>query len=267
MALIHCRFFSKSLFMNTDITVIIPTFSSSNLQGGPDAGYMKPGKKCKVLYLLHGIYGDCSNWERYTRIEQYADDHGLAVVMPSAENSFYTDMAHGQRYYTYICEELPAFAEMMFPISDRREDTFIAGLSMGGYGAYKLALSRPEKFSCAASLSGALDIKALYLEAQRQGNMPFSISDIWESADSIAETGSDLLVLLQQLKEQGKDIPRLYQACGTEDPMYALNTAVRDRIRGMGVDLTFYEEHGAHEWSFWDRTIAKVIDWLPLQEG
>lgn len=265
MALIHCRFFSKTLFMNTEITVIIPTFLSSDLQGGDPSRYMTPGKKCRVLYLLHGIFGDCSNWERYTRIEQYADEHGLAVIMPSAENSFYTDMAHGQRYYTYISREVPAFAEMMFPISDRKENRFIAGLSMGGYGAFRLALSEPQRFSCAASLSGALDIRAMYLEAERLGNMPFSISDIWENADSIAKTDSDPLVLLQQLKDRGEEIPKLFEACGTENPMYPMNIAVRDRIRGMGVDLTYYEEHGAHEWKFWDHAIEKVIEWLPLQ--
>lgn len=166
MALIHCSFFSRTLMENTDLNIIIPTFDSADLFNPKDH---HPEHGFKTLYLLHGMYGNYADWERYTGIEAYAQAKNLAVIMPSAANSFYTDMAHGNKYYTYITEELPVFAKSLFPISDTREDTFIAGLSMGGYGAWKIALNHPERFSYAASLSGAVDINTVYKMACAPG--------------------------------------------------------------------------------------------------
>ena len=111
-----------------------------------------------MLYLLHGLTDDHTGWQRYTSIERYADEAGLAVVMPAVHHSFYTDEVHGHAYWTYVSEELPALVHRLFRVSDRPEDTFAAGLSMGGYGAVKLALSHPDRYAAAASLSGTLDI-------------------------------------------------------------------------------------------------------------
>ena len=109
-----------------------------------------------VLYLLHGLSDDETIWMRRTSIERYAAQYGLAVVMPNGARSYYADMLRGGKYWTYLSEELPKVMQSFFRISDRREDTFAAGLSMGGYGAMKLALHCPERFAAAASLSGAL---------------------------------------------------------------------------------------------------------------
>ncbi len=113
-----------------------------------------------TLYLLHGLSDDDSIWLRRTSIERYVADLGIAVVMPQVHRSFYTDMAEGGRYWTFISEELPTLARSFFPLSHQREDNFVAGLSMGGYGAFKLALRKPEQYAAAASLSGALDMVA-----------------------------------------------------------------------------------------------------------
>ena len=147
--LLHCSFKSPILRRNTDINVILPTPREEGqvlTTGWP------------VLYLLHGMHGDYNSWVYNSNIIRYAEDHGVAVVMPSALNSFYQDMVHGERFFTYLTEELPQYIQTLFPVSKKREDTFIAGLSMGGYGAYLLALSRPDLYSAAASLSGALDM-------------------------------------------------------------------------------------------------------------
>ena len=158
MALIHCSFFSQSLMLSMSAYVVLPqpaaalTWESGGL----------PERKHPVLYLLHGLSDDHTIWQRRTSIERYIDPYvdplGLAVVMPDVHRSWYTDMAHGSRYWTYISEELPALMRSFFPISEARDDNFVAGLSMGGYGAFKLALSHPERYAAAASLSGALDI-------------------------------------------------------------------------------------------------------------
>ena len=125
--LLNCHFRSAVLRRNTSITVILPT---------PEEESAPIQKDMKVLYLLHGLHGDETSWMRYTSIERYASESVIAVVMPGVGNSFYQDMAHGERFYTYMTEELPKFIEGLFPVSRKREDTYIAGLSMGGYGAW-----------------------------------------------------------------------------------------------------------------------------------
>lgn len=262
MALMHVNFFSRTLFENTDLYVVIPTYDPSDLSQGRTSGRRADGRKLPVLYLLHGIYGDASDWVRNTGIERYAQEADIAVVMPGARNSFYTDMSHGSRYYTYICQEVPQFAEELFPISSRREDKYIAGLSMGGYGAFKIAFANPDQFSKAASLSGALAIEPLYQMAVQQNMFPGDVKDVWESAEQIHHTENDVLYSFSQLKEKNVPAPKLFQACGTEDPLYQMNVGVRDALKAAGADLTWQEGPGAHEWDFWDQHIREVIKWL-----
>jgi S-formylglutathione hydrolase FrmB len=111
-----------------------------------------------VLYLLHGLSDDHTAWSRYTSIGRYAEAAGLAVVMPAVHRSFYANESAGHRYWDFVSEELPEVVRTFFQVSDRSEDTFVAGLSMGGYGAVRLALTFPGRYAAAASMSGALDI-------------------------------------------------------------------------------------------------------------
>ncbi|MBC7251612.1 MAG: hypothetical protein H5T62_15205 [Anaerolineae bacterium] len=143
----------------TTVTVTLPFPVFNPLSPGEtlDDIYGSVGK-CKTLYLFHGAFADSSSWSLYSRVEEYADRHGLAVVMPNVGNSFYADLWHGPAYWTFVSEELPRFVRSVFPLSDKREDNFVAGLSMGGYGAFKLVLNKPEKFAAGISLSGVLDI-------------------------------------------------------------------------------------------------------------
>ena len=154
MALIQCHFFSEVLGLSTSMTVILPqqTLGQIGMSG------KARGDKHPTLYLLHGLSDDDSIWLRRTSIERYVAGLGLAVVMPNVHRSFYTDMEYGGRYWTFLTEELPAVARSFFPLSDAREDNFVAGLSMGGYGAFKWALRHPDRFAKAASLSGVTDI-------------------------------------------------------------------------------------------------------------
>ena len=142
MALMHVQFFSNELQMETALDAIIPRSCA---------------RPCPVLYLLHGCSDDHTIWQRRTAIERYADPLGLAVIMPGVARSFFTDMASGPRYYSFVSEELPGLVRGWFPVSRLRRDTYVAGLSMGGYGAFKLAMRHPENYAAAASLSGALD--------------------------------------------------------------------------------------------------------------
>ncbi len=249
MALIQCDFFSETLQLCTSMNVILPQPART--------GY-------PVLYLLHGLSDDHTIWLRRTSIERYVEPLGLAVVMPAVHRSFYADMAHGNRYWTFVSQELPALARSFFPISRRREETFVAGLSMGGYGAFKLALSFPRRFAAAASLSGALD---------QAGGLP-ETAPVWRAEmetvygdlSQVAGGPNDVMHLARRLARATGPRPRLYQCCGTEDFLYDQNLRFRDQARALGLDLTYEEGPGEHEWGYWDRMIQQVLAWLPLQD-
>src|SRR5512136_2225247 len=142
MALLHIDHVPETVKVNLPLYIILP-----------DPGKMGevPVAKRKVLYLLHGLSDDASAWQRYTSIETVANAYGLVVVMPSVGRSFYIDQPNGQLYFTYLMEELPHYLSDVFDLAPRREDAFIVGLSMGGYGAFKAALLHPERFFAAAS--------------------------------------------------------------------------------------------------------------------
>ena len=173
----------------------------------------KASDKYPVLYLLHGLSDDHTIWARRTSIERYVASLGLAVVMPAVHKSFYTDMAKGDRYWTFVSEELPQIVRSFFPISAAREDNFVAGLSMGGYGAFKLALRCPDKFIAGASLSGALNIADLAKNRNPQRAWEYVFGDL----DKIKGSDNDLLYLAEKVAKSNGPKPMLYQCCGTED--------------------------------------------------
>lgn len=261
MALFDIKLFSTSLMTNTDIRVVVPT---PDEPFHPDATpFYQPGKKYQVLYLLHGAYGDCTVWTRNTGIERYAQQHKLIVVSASVTNSCYLDMAHGSKFMTYMTKELPAFINAMFPVSTRREDTFIAGISMGGYGALRLALETPERFGCAVTLSGAVDMAMLVENTPAGAPSPMNFTDIF-GPDPIRGSDNDIFALLNKRLAEGRSIPKLYQCCGTDDFLYGMNLHVKAALEKLPVDLTYDECPGAHNWDYWDPQIRKVLDWLPL---
>ncbi len=266
MAYIKTHFFSTALCFGTDINVFIPTPDADELLTGKKNDYFVPGVKYQVLYLLHGAYGDYTDWLHLTSIERYAQDHKIAVIMPSAANSFYQDMNYGSDYLTYICEELPKFCEANFPISPRREDTFVAGLSMGGYGALKVALERPDKFSCAVSLSGAIDLENVIGGLAGMPGSPFVPQDIFGDKE-IAGSDADIFALIRKLQAEGKELPRVYMAIGTEDFLYEANQSARQKFAALGVDVTYEEGPGIHNWVFWDAYIQHALNWLPLKNA
>ncbi|UKS30418.1 esterase family protein [Paenibacillus sp. HWE-109] len=254
MAFIDCHFFSDSLGVSASMHVILPQVAKSQI-GLASSVY---GDKHPTLYLLHGLSDDHTIWMRRTSIERYASELGIAVVMPAVNRSFYADMASGPNYWTFISEELPALARSFFPLAEERELNYAAGLSMGGYGAMKLALTHPDRFAAAASLSGALDISG------RAISFPDDFKLIYGDVTKIKGSGDDLFHLADQLSVYQGVKPELYQCCGTEDFLYEDNIRFRDYCRDLKLNLTYEEEPGTHEWGYWDRKIQNVLNWLPL---
>jgi putative tributyrin esterase len=254
----HLRidFFSDALSLSTSMTVLLPQRTTTQIGlTGVTAEGLPP-----VLYLLHGLSDDDTTWLRRTSVERYVAPLGLAVVMPQVHRSFYADEHHGGRYWTFLSEELPALVASWFRVSDRREDTFVAGLSMGGYGALKWALRQPERFAAAASLSGALHIGGPHAGPVRAED-PRILDRIYGGNDP-SGTDEDLLALVERTDVTGA--PALYVCCGEQDELLAGNHRFLDACAATGLPVTSSFGPGEHDWAYWDSTIQDVLAWLPL---
>jgi S-formylglutathione hydrolase FrmB len=266
MAYFQCNFYSQSLKSNTTIGIILPSPDSNDIFGNGDLSYFTPGIRFQTLYLFHGAYGDFSDWTRNTSIERYAQERRLAVVMPSAGNSFYQDMFQGEPYLTFVSEELPRFVQTAFPLSATREDNFTAGLSMGGYGALKIALSKPEQYAAAASLSGAVDLVGLVQgNASPSGGNPFAFERIFQNYTHLENTDADLFHLIRQNRAANRPSTKLFISCGTEDFLYPLHLGAKQTLAALDTDVHFEEHHGSHNWQYWDTHIQRALDWMPLK--
>ena len=222
--------------------------------------------KAKTLYLLHGMSDDEGTWMRRTSIERYAEEHGLAVVMPDGGLGWYTDMYRGLAWFKFISGELPALCRRFFPIlSDKREDTYIGGNSMGGYGALKCALRAPRTFSKVISLSGALDAADTAINNTVPATRRYW-EDVFGPAEDVSGSENDLFAAATALTDPALR-PRIYMWCGTEDFLYGQNIRMRDHLRALGYDLTYEESPGDHQWRHWDKKIADALNWLLPGEG
>ena len=250
MALITLQYRSKALRMATTVDVILP-----------ESGSLGPDGCCKTLYLYHGLSDDQSSWRRYTSIERYAAKHGIAVIMPSVERSWYTDTAMGN-YFTFVTEELPQVCRSYFRcMTGRREDTFVAGESMGGYGAMKAALLCPETFGGCIALSGSYDI------TRKNRELTDTILGEWQSifgARPADLEGSefDLFAAAKRRAEEGTELPKMYLWCGTEDHLLGVSRRFHAHLEQLKIPHAYSESEGDHSWKWWDQQIQKALCWL-----
>lgn len=263
MAFIQVNFMSKSLLRTVTVNVILPVDKLM-----PDESQENSCKKFPTLYLLHGVMGNYTDWINGTGIQRWAEEKNLAVVMPSGENGFYVDHEKIHSLYgEFIGKELVEITRKMFPLSEKREDTFIAGLSMGGYGALRNGLKYGDTFSHIAGLSSALIIEGL---EKRTNEHPlfFERRDYAEAVfgdlTRVKESDKNPEWLATRRKAQGQIIPKIYMACGTEDFLLEPNRKLRDAFIADNLDLTYEEGPGGHEWDFWNRYMQRVLEWLPL---
>lgn len=259
MAFLSVDCFSEVLHMSVNLNVILP--QNISIDNPVNGGHFTP--PYPVLYLLHGYNGDHTVWVRRTSVERYASDKGIVIIMPAAHLSFYTDMHVGFRYWTFISEELPAICHDLFPqITTNPAQTFAAGLSMGGYGAFKLGLALPERFRAVASLSGAVDVAALMDRLQTQNPDEGDGFRYLYGEKEIRGSENDLFALAKRAQEEGKRLPEMYQWCGRQDFLYEDNIRLRDYLQSIGADLTYEEGKGDHQWKYWDSGIERVLIWI-----
>lgn len=263
MALIQANLYSQALMRTVSIQAVIPSDKVT-----------KPGKpverkQFKTLYLLNGLLGNDTDWLTGTRIERWAKDRDLAVIMPAGENHFYVDREiPGQQYGEFVGKELVELTRALFPLSDKREDTFIGGLSMGGYGATVNGLKYNDTFSHIVALSAAY-VKDRIEEASYDAPWITKNRSFYEyvfgDLNHIQGSDKDYEALILKLKEEKKEIPKFYLAIGTEDEeLLSANRDYHTFLQEQGVEVTYVEAPGAHEWDFWDSQIQKALEWLPL---
>jgi putative tributyrin esterase len=261
MALIDCKFFSETLGMCSTMRVVLPETTQQRVG---DVGVSRAGQAAfrghPTLYLLHGMSDDESIWTRSTNVERYASALGLAVVMPNVHRSFYTNMLHGYRYWDFVSSELLAKARAFFPLSSAREDNFVAGLSMGGHGAFKLALRLPQVFSAAASLSGVADV----IQFRESRSLDYEL--IFGATGPERGSEHDVFQLATALAASGEPMPRLYQCCGTEDFLLAQNRQLRAHLQPLGFDYLYEEGPGNHDWQYWEKAIDRTLRWLTINQ-
>ena len=252
MALIHLDHFSDSVGLNLPLYIALP----------------EPGKlaetsleSCKVLYLLHGLSDDASAWQRYTRVEYLAREMNLVVVMPSAGRSLYTDQANGQAYFTYITRELPQYLSEVFKFNLARENTAIAGNSMGGFGAFKAGFIHPELYGTVAAFSGLLSLNVFLMPIEKlhDPELMREMEMVFGSYDQIPGSDNDVAVWLRKAAANPSVYPALYAWCGNEDDLLPINRAVVEAATQAGIRITYTEAEGRHDWYFWDTYLERFL--------
>lgn len=244
MAQMHIKFYSTILQLMTTVNVIVPDS-------------IAPERPPAVLYLLHGLGGDADSWLTQTPLVRYVGDRQLIVIMPEVHRSFYADMICGNHYWTYLTNELPQKIKTWFPLTSDARRCFVAGLSMGGYGALKWGLNEPEKFVGIASMSGAVDIHSAKLWNHER---PEEFSWIF-GAD--VKPASDLFALVDRVSAVDGRKPEIIQFCGSADFLYEENQRFKTKLDSSTLPHRYIEKAGAaHEWSYWDQAIQTTLNWI-----
>ena len=257
MAFFQMNYHSDALGMGVSVNVILPE-KAKTMIGMTANG----GDTYKTLYLFHGLSDDQTIWMRRTSIERYAADHNIAVVMPSVARSWYTDTAYGAKYLTFVTRELPDVCRGFFRgMSDKREDTLVAGLSMGGYGAIKAALTCPERFGLCASLSGALDVSDFTRNRPLPEWRGIAGFDLMGGEDLLGGP-MDIYAMARRNAAEGKPFPKLYMWCGEQDGLIKHNDRYHALLNELGVEHVYETSEGNHSWKWWDLHIQDALNYL-----
>ena len=252
----HLIHFSKNLRGYADINLYLPV-------GTEYEDMIEPGEKFQTLWILHGGAGNFTEWAEYSAIEKLAMLNKFAVVMPDGDNSMFNDKPDGMNYYTYLTEELPAFLRKHFPLSDKREDNFICGLSMGGFGAAKAGFACPEKYSAVGIFSsGPADLLGDFMKGGPADN-----GFVFKPGDLEPGTPNDIWGNFLRLRDSGYPMPVIYDAVGRSDFLLPQFELFRQFARDNGMEdcVRFETFEGVHCWDVWDEAVHAFVDMLPLK--
>lgn len=249
MALIQLNFESETIGRTVEVMVILPVENSTQ-------------NVFSTIYLLHGLMGNHMDYLNHTDILQWAMVREIAVVMPNGENSYYVDWSHPfHAYGQFIGEELVWRTRQMFPLSSQVQNTMLAGLSMGGFGALRNGLKYTDTFGYVAALSSALNIYEKPEQIILPQEKPFL------NLENGSQTDKNPRWLANQCAlSKNQNNLKLFLACGLEDPYFNLNLNFSNELQNLGFSVKFHSEHGKHDWSFWNPALKAAIDWFYDQE-
>jgi putative tributyrin esterase len=273
MAVITCHLNETTLLgMATTVSIVIPEPPKGPLAPNQDPNHLVPAdRKYPVLWLLHGGGDIHSDWLHRSDIFDLASEYGIAVVMPDAQMSFFVDMAHGPQWFTYLTEALPAYVYEHFPISDKREDNFVAGASMGGYGALLFALRRPDRYSAVALFGAGVQLPQQYAAGPVSlgpsgGDFDIILGNAFGERDTVLGGPNDCYALARKVLEAGGPVPKVISLCGRNDFGFQQNIAYRDYLRKLGLGCDWYESDADHSFKTWHDFLPIVMEWLPIQK-
>jgi S-formylglutathione hydrolase FrmB len=233
------------------------------MMGGPNPAFQRP---MKTLVLLHGYSGTAIDWLAGSSIQDLCSQYNLAAIMPGCRNSFYLDReATGEAYGSFVGEELIAYARKTFGLSDRAEDTFICGFSMGGYGALEIGLKYTHNYSKLVDLSGALIYREVSEMTPPKGNMVANYAyyaATFGDPRTVLERDVNPEVLVKEKLARGEALPGIYMACGTEDMLIDVNRAFAAFLKEQGVEAEVHFTPGEHNWTFWNEYLEKAVRWM-----
>ena len=250
------RFYSNCLRRSTTFQMYLPY---DERQGFPVDKKDQPKGKPKTLFLLHGFTGDAGNW-----IPEYlSDKYNFAVVCPSGENSFWLDgISSGHEFCKFLGEELIGFVRKAFHLAENKDETYIMGMSMGGFGALHTALYYPDVFGKAAGLSSALIVHEVAGMTEGKGNEVANYEfyrECFGDPSKVLESDNNPETLVKKLKAAGKPLPEILMCCGTEDFLLENNRQFHQFLVDEGVDHTYEEDAGKHDMFFWNKYVEKFI--------
>ncbi len=262
MAQFQVNYFSGSLKKATTVQVIVP----NDLLPIMVEGNEHFERETKTLYLLHGFSGSGMDWMLGSQVQEMAIKYNLAIVMPSGDNSFYLDgKGTGRAYGSFVGEELVNYIAKTFGLSNKKDDIYIGGLSMGGFGAIHSAFKYCDTFHKVFALSSALIIHNI---KNKESNFRDEIADYdyyrftFGDLSKVEESENNPEFLVKKMQKEGKQIPSLYMACGTEDFLLQENRNFRDFLVKESVDVAYQESKGIHDWKFWNENLEPAIQWM-----
>ena len=245
---------SESLMRTVPITVILPIDHGMEI---------KENHPFKTLYLLHGVFGNHLDWISNTNIQQMAEERNLCVVMPSGENMFYMDVPElGMNYSSFILE-LVHLTRKAFHLSNRKEDTFIGGLSMGGYGSLMNGLKYCDTFGYILAFSPVNnfaypDESFIYQSEKFLGKL-FDLK-------SARHSDLNINYAIAHKTSKEKESLRIFMACGKSDSFLYHSKKMKECFDQNEFEITYLETEGSHDWNFWSKMLVKGFEWLPLDQ-
>lgn len=262
MAVLSCDYSSYAKKGMASFSAIIP-MDTPTIDNKPD--YNMRGSY-PTIYLLHGYSGNRHDWLLRTRIEEWAAKRGYAVIIPDGGNRFYLDNEETEELSgVFIGEELVSITRRMFPLSHKRNDTTIAGLSMGGFGALRNGLKYNDTFGSIVALSAALITDEISAMEQGERNAVASYGyyrNTFGDLKKLSGSDKDPKYLANVLKQCRDLCPRIFLACGTEDFLYPQNCDYHDYLKSIGYAHEWWVKPGAHDFDFWNKSMLAALDWL-----